>query len=761
MIATSKTYRGRSSSAAAPDAGGARPRSARFAIGAHAALLALAFVIFAWPFALSSSLVVGALATAAGVLVAERLTRLRYRLIVVLLIALGSWGLGALLGYVVTGSAGIAEALGPPNALHVGDALRFASLGFAAALALRGAAIRFRAALAVEGTIVVLAVATTVAAHRNGMIARPLSVADWFWSQGLDPVIAFLALGLFGALLLAGVLAYGRSPGRTIAQLAVVLLLGVFLGSLIYGRDTDSTRDVIGGKGDKDGEKGDKEREEAQKRAGGGGGGAGNDGQGKGGGQSDGKSKQPPFQDDLPRGGSDGKNNRPAAIVVFHRGVSPANGVFYFRHAAFSQWNGTRLVESTAGTIDQDARSGFPTEKRLIPGIPEDEAHRELVANDVALLTDHQRLFALTDATELEPMVNPDPARFRRAYRVLSSVVTAPFDELLDREPGDPSWDDDTWAHYTEVPRDERYHELAAQLRSGLRKEFQDDPMAQAMVVKQYLEKVSTYSFKANYDDTPDPTAAFLFSEEKKGYCVHTAHAAAFLMRAMGLPARVSAGYAVPSSNLGSGSALLIKTNDAHAWAETYLAGVGWVPVEVTPEKTEEEQQPFQENDLQQLLGEMARKEGRESRDQQEQGMKLGDVLRQIAEIAPWVVLALLLAAYGTKLWRLIAPVIVGRRQAPRVAYRAALDRLSAVGLARKRGESRERFAKRAAQVAPSFTRLTAAHVGVALGSRAEQALPDQLPPLATGVAAEVRKQVPWWRYALGLLNPVSWLWSR
>jgi transglutaminase-like putative cysteine protease len=729
-------------------------RKHHFAVGAHAALLALAFAIFAWPFALASGVALGALATAAGVLAAEIFTRQRLRLGVIVLIAVGAWAVAAGVGYVITGSAGIAGLLGPTLAIRVGDALRFAGLGFGAALWLRGAAIRFRAALALEGTVVVLAVATTVAAHRDGMIARPLTIADWFWTQGLDPVVAFLGLGLLGALLLAGVLAYGRSAGRTLVQLAVVLLIGVLLASQIYGRDTDTTRDVIGGNA-KDDEGQGKEREEAQKRAGGGGGAGGQ------GDPSQGAAGNKPPPPDLPPPGGSGKQNRPAAIVVFHRGVTPAHGVYYFRHAAFSQWNGTRLIESTAGQIDRDARTAFPTQKQAIGGVPQDSPTRELVANDVALLTDHARVFALTDAVELEPLANPDPARFKRAYRVLSSVVTAPFDALMDHEPGDPSWDDETWAHYTEVPRDERYHELAAELRADLRMEFQDDPLAQAMVVKQWLEKNTTYSFSKNYDGEADPTAAFLFSEEKKGYCVHTSFAAAYLMRAMGLPTRVSAGYAVPAGNLGGGSALLIKSGDAHAWAELYLAGVGWVPIEVTPEKTDVENPPFQENDLQQLLGEMARKEGRDSRDQAEGSLNLRELARALLAALPWVLLAVFVLAYGTKLWRRLAPALSAPRHGPRVAYRAALDALSAVGMTRRRGESRERFAARAAAVAPSFGRLTAVNVGSALGSRAERARGDALGPLASGVAREVRTQVPWWRWLLGLLNPVSWLWSR
>ena len=719
-----------------------KSRGHRFAIAAHAALLALAFLIFAMPVGLPAGLAFGALATASGAILAERLEHKRVRLPMIALAALVGWCAFLLVAYIITTSAGIAGAIGPASALLAGDALRFGGLGFAAALLVRGAAIRFRAALALEGTLVVLAVATTVAEHRDSNIARPIEISDWFWTQGLDPVVAFLAIGLVGALLLAGVLAYGRSPGRTIAQLVVVLLIGVFLASQIYGRDVSEQREVIGAKGDK-------EREEAQKNS------------GKGGGAGDGKGNAKPPQDDMPRfNNGENRENKPAAIVVFHRGIAPAAGAFYFRTAAFSQWNGSRLIEATIGGVDPDSRIIYPSEKHQLEPTP--QGMRELVANDIVLITEHPRLFALTDAIELEPMVNPDPVRFRRAYRVVSSVVTAEYDKMLGRQPGDPAWSDELWAHYTEVPRDERYHELAAQLKSDLRAEFADDPLAQAMVVKQWLEKNTTYSFSKNYDGEQDPTAAFLFSEEKKGYCVHTANAAAFLMRAMGLPTRVSAGYAVPAANLGGGSSLLIKSGDAHAWAELYLAGVGWVPIEVTPEKTDVEQKPFQEQDLQQLLGEMARKEGRESRDQAEGGFRLGPFLAAIREALPYVIAALLIGAYLAKLWRLIlAPALANRRETPRVAYRAALDRLSAVGLVRNVGESRERFAQRTTDFAPSFGRLTAANVGVALGSRIERKLNEPLSPLAIGVAHELRKKMPWWRLLLGALNPISWLWSR
>jgi protein-glutamine gamma-glutamyltransferase len=236
-------------------------------------------------------------------------------------------------------------------------------------------------------------------------------------------------------------------------------------------------------------------------------------------------------------------------------------------------------------------------------------------------------------------------------------------------------------------------------------------------------------------------------------------------LRAMGVPARASAGYAVPAANLGGGSSLLIKSGDAHEWAEIYLDTVGWVPVEVVPEKSEVKPSQFQEKDLQQLLGEMARKQGRNERESY-QGPKLADAIRALLAFLPKLLLALIAIAYAWKLWRLAAPRFARPMKRPRIAYRAALDRLSAIGMLRGRGEPRERFAKRVKTIAPSFDPLTSAHVGVALGSRDAlrsymQEKPQALIELTSRVASEVRKGVPWWRWLLGVLNPISWVWSR
>lgn len=72
----------------------------------------------------------------------------------------------------------------------------------------------------------------------------------------------------------------------------------------------------------------------------------------------------------------------------------------------------------------------------------------------------------------------------------------------------------------------------------------------------------------------------FLF-DEKKGYCQHFSSSFVVLMRASGIPARVVTGFAGGIRN-PFGNYWVVRNMDAHAWAEVWLAGRGWVRVDPT-----------------------------------------------------------------------------------------------------------------------------------------------------------------------------------
>jgi transglutaminase-like putative cysteine protease len=77
-----------------------------------------------------------------------------------------------------------------------------------------------------------------------------------------------------------------------------------------------------------------------------------------------------------------------------------------------------------------------------------------------------------------------------------------------------------------------------------------------------------------------DPIDEFLF-DTKQGFCEHYAAAFVVLMRASGVPARVVTGYQGGEYN-GVSDYLTVRQRDAHAWAEAWLEGRGWVRVDPT-----------------------------------------------------------------------------------------------------------------------------------------------------------------------------------
>jgi hypothetical protein len=75
-----------------------------------------------------------------------------------------------------------------------------------------------------------------------------------------------------------------------------------------------------------------------------------------------------------------------------------------------------------------------------------------------------------------------------------------------------------------------------------------------------------------------DSVDEFLF-QTKRGFCEHFASSFVVFMRAAGVPARVVTGY---QGGEWVEDFLQVSQADAHAWAEVWLAGRGWVRVDPT-----------------------------------------------------------------------------------------------------------------------------------------------------------------------------------
>ena len=104
-----------------------------------------------------------------------------------------------------------------------------------------------------------------------------------------------------------------------------------------------------------------------------------------------------------------------------------------------------------------------------------------------------------------------------------------------------------------------------------------------AVLVDYVLDRLRT----GGYTYTLEPglygpnTADDFWYERKEGFCEHIASAFVILMRALDVPARVVTGYQGGEQNSVDGF-WVVRQSDAHAWAEVWYEGRGWVRVDPT-----------------------------------------------------------------------------------------------------------------------------------------------------------------------------------
>ncbi|MFO7566740.1 MAG: transglutaminase domain-containing protein [Enhygromyxa sp.] len=479
----------------------------------------------------------------------------------------------------------------------------------------------------------------------------------------------------------------------------------------------------------------------------------------QGGGQS--QEQQQPNLDDQP---SEGTKPAPMAVVLLGDDYSPPSQAYYFRQDAWSHFNGSRLVAPVRPDVDRDIIRRFPARPTNVPEIPPQQFHTEVHA-EVVLLAKHAQPFALESPTSMKPEPNPNPARFLRAYSFVSLAPDYDYEQLLGRKPGDPSWTDAQWQFYTTLPNDDRYGELAGELIAELPEQYADDPFARALAIKLWMDRELTYSTAERHAGVADPTGDFLFGN-RIGYCVHFAHAAVYMWRSLGIPARVGTGYHVPEDQR-RGSTLVIRGGDAHAWPELYLEGIGWVILDISAQQNLDPPGTPIDDDLSDLLGDMARGESDEQGERDEQPVERRNFGRDLAFGFLYLLLIALALLYLAKIWRRLAPRFAGQQALPRVGYRAAIDMLTDVGITRRYGETREGFARRVARQAPSLAGLTSMHVAAKLG--------DPKVPISerpefdskvwdrglAGIRGELPLSTKLWRRALGVIDPTTVLRAR
>ena len=161
-------------------------------------------------------------------------------------------------------------------------------------------------------------------------------------------------------------------------------------------------------------------------------------------------------------------------------------------------------------------------------------------------------------------------------YTLYSFVSKASNNELQNAGDDYPTFITD---HYLQLPSTlpDRVRDLAERIT-----EDANSPLDKALAIQNYLRNEGGFEYSQDIEAPPpdaDGVDWFLF-EEKTGYSDYFGSAMTVMLRHVGVPARMAAGYAPGELDITGRWA--VRDRDSHGWTQVYFPGHGWVDFEPT-----------------------------------------------------------------------------------------------------------------------------------------------------------------------------------
>ncbi len=154
--------------------------------------------------------------------------------------------------------------------------------------------------------------------------------------------------------------------------------------------------------------------------------------------------------------------------------------------------------------------------------------------------------------------------------------------------------------YYVKVPEETAgvIEEYKSYLNSqdGLLDKWNDGSASLYRIIEEtrnFIMNDTEYTLSPGKTPKDEDSVVYFLKENKKGYCVHYATAAAVLLRGIGIPTRYIEGLYVSKEQLadvlGTNTELEVTDEDIHAWVEVYQENYGFVPMEFTPGRGDED----------------------------------------------------------------------------------------------------------------------------------------------------------------------------
>ncbi len=161
-------------------------------------------------------------------------------------------------------------------------------------------------------------------------------------------------------------------------------------------------------------------------------------------------------------------------------------------------------------------------------------------------------------------------------YAVTSQASIATADELRRAGTNYPEWVSSA-SLYVGLPS-ARVLELAQQIVAEAEA---DTPYDRARAIESWLRKNIRYNESISAPPANVDTVEWLLFDVQEGYCTYYATAMIIMLRNLGIPARLAAGFSQGELEPAS-KQFIVRERDAHTWVEVYFPGYGWISFEPT-----------------------------------------------------------------------------------------------------------------------------------------------------------------------------------
>lgn len=173
-----------------------------------------------------------------------------------------------------------------------------------------------------------------------------------------------------------------------------------------------------------------------------------------------------------------------------------------------------------------------------------------------------------------------EPVRVDDTYPMVSSVSIAGADALRSAGTDYPGW------------VTEKYLQGVGQVTPRLAQLTTDiiaasgatTPYDQAKAIERWLRQNIAYNESIPAPPPGVDPVDWAVFDLKEGYCNYYASAMILMLRTIGIPSRMAAGFSEGEFN-PSTNTYLVRERDAHTWVEVYFPGHGWVEFEPTADE--------------------------------------------------------------------------------------------------------------------------------------------------------------------------------